>query len=232
MGSFETRDPTEAYHVAVLEDMRCVKAIVRRDKSGRYAYGKILLVRERGYEIMEQLDSDSKNHVPGGNADAICDSASYVPDDEDMKAADGAYKVETEEMRLYETRMHLSDFGGISVVLLICKGYLEVCRPEMISTFNSFIYESKFSIVAFPPAFKFVPFAIAFWGLAEITLVISHILSAKAHNFFQEEIYKGNRASGWKSGWRTATLWSNRIAGAMFVLGVVCAIIFVFKLIG
>ena len=212
---YETHTPNEAYHIALLKDMQCVKAIVQHDKRGVYTYAKILMITERGYNILDELRKCETDFL-----------TKY-----DLTIADEAYKIEVEETRLYETRMHLANFGGISAILLVCKGFLDVvANNTMTSPVLPFMKDMAYHSEKLPSAFKIVPIAILFWCLAEISLVVSHGLSAKAHNVFQREIYAGNRATGWKSSWRTATLWANRSAGAFFSLGVIAAVIFLFML--
>ena len=211
---FETRAPKEAYHVALLESMGCVKADVSHNEAGEWTYARIYMITGHGYDILDGLREHDKS--AGLQEELECHGLT----DAEKAAADEAYKVEVEETRLYETRMHLADFGGISVILLVCKGYME-CMYNGTAPF----------VAAHTAAFKFVPLAIMFWGLTEIMLVISHGLSAKAHNVFQHKIYDGDIENGWNTGWRTATLWANRIAGLSFSLGVLTAVIFMFKLV-
>lgn len=231
---YETHTPNEAYHVALLKDMHCVKAIVQHDQRGVYAYAKILMITERGYNVLDELrkcETDSLDCARSIEEQEVKNGATIFLSKYDLAIADEAYKIEVEETRLYETRMHLANFGGISAILLVCKGFLDVvANNAMPSPAIPFMQNVTCHPEKLLSAFKVVPIAILFWCLSEISLVVSHGLSAKAHNVFQSEIYAGNRATGWKSSWRTATLWANRSAGAFFSLGVIAAVMFLFVL--
>lgn len=111
------------------------------------------------------------------------------------------YDTMIDETRSFERVMWLILSGGVTGCWFVSKWYIEkVGLPR--------IGDLKWLVVG-----------TVVWFIAMIALMASHYTSMQSHKHYITAISCGNLADGWKSGWRTTTIWLNIIAGILTIAG-------------
>lgn len=103
-GSHETADPTQVFHIELLNDMGLVNAEIASD--GKSA--KVKRLTAKGHDALANMHA----YVP---AKTVGTSLS----EEDQEAADKAYAMEVSETRRYEKILYLLASGGIYISLKV-----------------------------------------------------------------------------------------------------------------